>query len=191
MKDLEAIAAGDVRLAFRRWKRPTVKAGGTLRTAVGVLAIDAVERVRERDLGERDARAAGFPSRAALVAELQKRDGELYRIELRLAGPDPRAELCRRAELGAGERAEIDRRLARCDRASRRGPWTAAVLGAIAERPATRAADLAAALGFEVRWLKLRVRRLKELGLTESLGTGYRLSPRGAAYLRRPGSGLQ
>jgi hypothetical protein len=28
------------------------------------------------------------------------------------------------------------------------------------------------------------VRKLKELGLTESLNPGYRLSPRGEAYLR-------
>jgi hypothetical protein len=30
---------------------------------------------------------------------------------------------------------------------------------------------------------KRRVRQLKELGLTESLEVGYRLSPRGRAYL--------
>jgi ribosomal protein S19E (S16A) len=30
---------------------------------------------------------------------------------------------------------------------------------------------------------KLRVRRLKELGLTESLPKGYRVSPRGRAFL--------
>ena len=33
------------------------------------------------------------------------------------------------------------------------------------------------------RWRKRRVRQLKELGLTESLDVGYRLSPRGAAVL--------
>jgi hypothetical protein len=40
-------------------------------------------------------------------------------------------------------------------------------------------------LGVAVEVLKRRVRRLKELGLTESLGTGYRLSPRGEAYVER------
>jgi ribosomal protein S19E (S16A) len=34
---------------------------------------------------------------------------------------------------------------------------------------------------------KARVRQLKELGLTESLDVGYRLSPRGRALLRRLG----
>jgi hypothetical protein len=34
---------------------------------------------------------------------------------------------------------------------------------------------------------KLNVRKLKELGLTESLDIGYRLSPRGEAVMRSPG----
>ena len=37
---LERIVCGDIDLAFRRWRRPTVKAGGTLTTGAGVLAID-------------------------------------------------------------------------------------------------------------------------------------------------------
>ena len=36
---LRRIGEGEVTLAFRRWLRPTVRAGGTLRTRVGVLAI--------------------------------------------------------------------------------------------------------------------------------------------------------
>lgn len=39
---LKRIKAGEITLAFRKWKRPTVKTGGTLRTSVGVLAIDRV-----------------------------------------------------------------------------------------------------------------------------------------------------
>jgi hypothetical protein len=68
------------------------------------------------------------------------------------------------------------------DRASTSGPWTAATLAIIAERPAVRAADLAAALGRERASFKLDVRKLKGLGLTISLERGYRLSPRGEAY---------
>ena len=56
------------------------------------------------------------------------------------------------------------------------------MLGLIAERPATRAPDLAASLGRETAPFKADVRKLKELGLTESLEVGYRLSPRGRAY---------
>lgn len=50
-----------------------------------------------------------------------------------------------------------------------------------------RAADLAGAAGVERDRLKADVRKLKELGLTESLVVGYRLSPRGAAVLARLG----
>jgi hypothetical protein len=60
------------------------------------------------------------------------------------------------------------------------------VLEVIASRPATRAADLAAGFGRETQPFKTDVRKLKNLGLTESLEVGYRLSPRGAAYLERP-----
>ena len=77
------------------------------------------------------------------------------------------------------------------DRASRHGPWTAPTLRLIAERPETRAADLAAGVGRETLPFKADVRKLKELGLTESLEIGYRLSPRGRVVLAhvdgRPG----
>jgi hypothetical protein len=190
MRDLEAIGKGEVDLAFRRWKRPTVKAGGTLRTAVGVLAIDALEPVEETEISERDARRAGFESREALVALLRKRpQGRIYRIELSLSGPDPREELRNRSSLTDDEIADLEKRLARFDKASPQGPWTGRVLQLIAERPGVRAADLAARAGFETRWFKTKVRKLKELGLTVSLKTGYRLSPRGEAYVARKGRG--
>jgi ribosomal protein S19E (S16A) len=38
-------------------------------------------------------------------------------------------------------------------------------------------------MNVEVLTFKRRVRQLKELGLTESLEVGYRLSPRGRAVL--------
>jgi hypothetical protein len=179
---LRRIAEGDVTLAFRRWRRPTVKAGGTLRTRVGVLAIDSVEKVEEDQVTDADARRAGAEDREALLAGLRP-EGTLYRVEFRLAGPDPRIALRERSDISPEERAEIDARLARLDAASRHGQWTAAVLELIAERPATRAPDLAASLGRETAPFKADVRKLKELGLTESLLVGYRLSPRGRAYL--------
>jgi hypothetical protein len=50
-----------------------------------------------------------------------------------------------------------------------------------------RAEDLARSVGREKHAFKLDVRKLKELGLTESLRVGYRLSPRGAAVVSRLG----
>jgi hypothetical protein len=81
---LERMARGEVTLAFRRWIRPTVEAGATLRTACGVLHVVAVERVSERALTEAEARRAGHGSRAELLRALARgRPGWLYRIELR------------------------------------------------------------------------------------------------------------
>jgi len=76
-------------------------------------------------------------------------------------------------------------RLERFDRASRHGPWTRQTLELIAGRPEVRAAELAAAVGRETQPFKRDVRKLKELGLTESLERGYRLSPRGQALMGR------
>ena len=178
---LRRIGDGEVTLAFRRWWRPTVKAGGTLRTRVGVLAIESVVVVGEDEVKDADARRAGAESREALLRE-GPQERPLYRIEFRLAGPDPRIALRERADISPGERAEIDARLSRLDAASRHGPWTRKVLELIAARPGTRAPDLAASLGRETAPFKADVRKLKELGLTESLQIGYRLSPRGRAY---------
>ena len=181
LETLRRIEAGEVTLAFRRWRRPTVRAGGTLRTRAGVLAIESVEPVKEESISDAEARRAGAAGGADLIGGLRP-DGTLYRIEFRLAGPDPRIALRERADLDDEERAAIDARLARLDAASRHGPWTARVLDLIERRPATRAPDLAAELGRETTPFKADVRKLKELGLTESLERGYRLSPRGRAY---------
>jgi hypothetical protein len=181
---LERIVRGEVTLAFRRWIRPTVKAGGTLRTARGVLAIVSVAKVEERDIRAADARRAGYASRDELLAELASgRPGWLYRIELAPAGPDPRIVLRARRVGSDGERAELRQALARLDRAARDGAWTSRVLEELRRRPGVRAAELARRLGMETLLFKRRVRRLKELGLTESLETGYRLSPRGVDAL--------
>jgi hypothetical protein len=67
---------------------------------------------------------------------------------------------------------------------SRGERWTRRLLELIADRPETLAAELAASVGMEKLPFKRDVRKLKELGLTESLLVGYRLSPRGRAYLK-------
>ena len=180
---LQGIAEGRIRSAYRRWKRPTVRAGGTLRTAVGVLAIESVEPCEESGVSEADARQAGYVSREELLASLSP-DGTLYRIAFRLDGPDPRVALREHDSLTPAEIEELRRRLAKLDAASRQGPWTSSVLQLIDGLPGRPAGELAAQLGFERAWLKLQIRKLKELGLTESLSPGYRLSPRGRSLLR-------
>jgi hypothetical protein len=182
---LAAIEEGRADLAFRRWDRPLAKAGGSQRTPIGVVGFDAVDAVDRAQVSDADARRAGFESREQLLAFLDRRaTGAIFRIRLRLVGPDPRIAL-RESEPDEAEVAEIARRLARLDRSSRHGPWTREVLEAIAAQPGLRAADLAPQFGRERLPFKADVRKLKELGLTESLEKGYRLSPRGRAVLAR------
>ena len=159
-----------------------MKAGGSQRTRIGVIAFDKVERVRRAS--DRDARRAGYASAAAMNAAWAGRDGDLYRIELRLAGPDPRVAL-REREPSPEELEAIHSRLRRM------GDWTYEYLDAIARQPGRRAPDLAASFGRETQPFKLDVRKLKELGLTESLPIGYRLSPRGEAVMRSRRAGAR
>jgi hypothetical protein len=183
------ILDGSITLTFRRWKRRQAFAGRRYRTPAGMLEVEAVDVVVPAQISDADARRAGFDSRDAVLAALRGDPGDpIYRVRFHpVREPDPRDVLARDDALGAPEVAEIDRRLARLDRASSHGPWTAETLAIIAEQPAVRAADLAAALGRERAPFKLDVRKLKALGLTISLERGYRLSPRGVAYLRARG----
>ena len=80
--------------------------------------------------------------------------------------------------------ATIAARLDRWDRAAE-SPWTRDYLRTIGEHEVVRAPDLAARAGLDVPRFKRRVRQLKGLGLTISLDVGYRLSPRGRAFLSR------
>ncbi len=180
---LDAILRGEVDLAFRRWERPRVVAGTRMRTPVGLIEVLAVEPIAARDIDAAQARRAGFGSRAALLRMLQGRTGRIHRVTLRAAGPDPRQALRADAELSPATVAALVARLDRYDAASAFGPWTAATLAAIEAEPGRRAPELAAAQGRETAPFKRDVRKLKELGLTESLEVGYRLSPRGAAFL--------
>jgi len=181
----EGITDGSITLLFRRWKRRQVLAGRRYRTNAGILAVDSVDIVDPAAVPGEDVRNAGYDSVASLVADLRGEAGDpVYRLSIRrIDEADPRDVLARQSRLGDDERAELRRRLDRLDRASSHGPWTAAVLAAIAAQPGTRAADLAAQFGREVLPFKTDVRKLKNLGLTLSLEVGYRLSPRGRAYL--------
>jgi hypothetical protein len=182
---LEGIAAGKVTLAFRRWRAVRVRPGSTIRTAVGVVGITSAVIIDLEDISEDDAHQAGFATLPALIDELTRsREGELYRMGLQFVGTDPRIALRSRDVLSPDERKALPRRVAQLGLRSSDGAWGIATLRLIESRPATRAAALAEILGVETQRFKTRVRQLKELGLTESLEIGYRLSPRGRAVLR-------
>ena len=181
---LDGIVAGRITMAFRMWVRPSVRAGGRLRTAAGVLAIDAVDRIDPAEMTEDDARAAGFESLDDLRREIDRdRGGNLYRIRVRYAGADERAALRENTTITADEWARIRKVVARLDASGPRGPWVIDALRLIAADPGRRSDRLAKSLGVERFWLKTNIRKLKELGITESLEVGYRLSPRGRVVL--------
>jgi hypothetical protein len=188
---------GSITLAFRRWRRVQAVAGHHYRTRLDMVVAESVDLVTPADITAADARAAGYPDVAALLADLRGDPAlPLHRIRFRrLHEPDPRDELAATAKLTEADSAAIGARLARMDAASKHGPWTAAFLAQIAARPAVSSVFLADTLGWERPEFKLHVRRLKALGLTISLEVGYRLSPRGQAYLtwadQQAGSGTR
>ncbi len=184
---LEAIAAGDVTEVYRNWKRPTVKAGGTLNTAVGQLAILAVDQIDGTKLTAAAAKRAGFATKDELIQSLRTgEDRQLYRVRVELAGEDPRIALRNSSALSDEEVAELQAAFDRFDKLPvPPGLEPLALLQLIAENEGVRAPDLAESFGVETKWFKSRIRRLKSRGLTESLRIGYRLSPRGQAALDR------
>jgi biotin operon repressor len=179
---------GTITVAIRRWRRAQVVAGHQYRTGQGMVLAEAIDVITPADITAELARAAGFPDVPAAVADLRGDPAlPLYCVRFRaLQTPDPRDELASTASVSEDEAAAITARLARMDAASKRGPWTAAVLAQIAARPAVSSVHLAAALDWDRPDFKLHVRRLKALGLTISLDVGYKLSPRGAALLASP-----
>lgn len=180
---LEGIQKGSITVAFRRWRRPSVKAGGTLLTAVGMLHIRDVTLVSLDSLSNADARRAGYDSRESLVEELtERREGKIYRIDLGTLEADPRIAL-RNKRANDSDLQGLIVRLDRLDARSDGAPWTRRVLDLIDAHPARRAGDLCTMAGQDKMSFKVNVRKLKTLGLTESLEVGYRLSPRGAALL--------
>lgn len=88
---LEAIKRGEITLQFRRWTRPSVKPGGTLKTKVGLLKIGRIDEMSPSDVTAADVRKAGFADVAAFNKWLSTmKEGPLFhRIEVSYLGPLP------------------------------------------------------------------------------------------------------
>lgn len=169
-------------------------AGHVYRTPAGRISVQSVNTIDPAEITDADARMAGFATAAELRGALRGASSlPVYRIAFhRVDEPDPRDELAAQERLSESEFRGLAGALQRLDASSACGPWTAVTLRTIAEHPGVRAGDLAAKLGRETMPFKLDVRKLKARGLTISLETGYRLSPRGQALLgwldtREPG----
>lgn len=182
-KTIEGIKAGKISLIYRRWKRAGVKKGGTQMTQLGVVGIDDVQIVTEDLITDRDAKKAGFKSKEELISDLYDRDEDIYKIKVRWIGEDPRKALRSNDKLSKRELEDIVDKLRGLDQNSQRGNWTQLYLQMIHDQPNTHAAILAGQIGLDIPQFKPWVRKLKALGLTESLRPGYRLSPRGKKVL--------
>jgi hypothetical protein len=184
----EGLVSGAVSLTFRRWERPHVKPGGRYRChPIGVLEVDGVERVRVGDIGEGEARSAGFADRAELIHHLGELGPisdatEVYRVALHHGGDGDRVSTALEDDLSKDDVATIKKKLASLD-ARAAAPWTRATLALIGRHPRVAASRLAARVGRETAPFKIDVRKLKKLGLTQSFEVGYEISPRGRAYL--------
>lgn len=182
-KVLDGVVSGELDLAFRRWSRRMHVPGGTQRTSVGVIRFDEVDVVDPDALTEDDARRAGTEL-DRLREVLATKAGDVYRIRLSWAGEDERVALREKARLTPKQRDAVVAALEGMDARAAKGPWTRQHLELIEARPGQLAEEIAASIGRPKLPFKADIRRLKELGLTESLRPGYRLSPRGRAVLR-------
>jgi hypothetical protein len=241
---LAEIAAKRVNLAFRRWKRPSVRAHDVISTPIGDLTVVSCEKTAIAKISPADLKRAGYSSRSALLREFANHPGDVYRIVLRpkpaelspeaatlkspptkpdrnsaaKTGPLPAPEalpstltrvpqpaaartrmlafaLARKSEPPAPAPEKRNERITKAelksaiaalktlDQSSGHGAWTATTLRLIDKYPARRAPDLAASQRRDPLVFTRDVLRLKQLGLTENLEIGYRLSPRGRAIL--------
>ncbi len=84
------VAAGDITVTFRLWRRPQVKVGGRYRVGRAVIEVDRIDQVAFWDISAADVRRAGEKDRE----ELRRRaahagpvhdDTVLYRIAFHVA----------------------------------------------------------------------------------------------------------
>lgn len=185
------VEAGEIGVTYRAWQSPRVRVGERYRVGAGSILVDACEPVAAASISNEDARAAGYVSREALIKAAAYRRPEglaypevLYRVAFRYdavparEGPDTET-------LSDEDAAALTAKLNAMDARSSHGPWTWDTLREIGANPGLVSTFLAENLNRERFELKADIRKLKALGLTISLLSGYELSPRGQALLDR------
>lgn len=183
-KHLQGIRSGEISLAFRKWKKPAVKTGSLIKTSIGLVEIKAVSEIDASEITNKDAMNAGFISLEEMFQLLNKTEqGVIYKIDVHYFDEDPRIALRENINPENVELKEITSKLERLDRYSKQGKWTLEILKLIHQNPTLRATDLAQRTKWEKEWLKLNIRKLKNIGLTISHEVGYSISPLGEKYL--------
>ncbi|MGE0056994.1 MAG: hypothetical protein AB7P33_07000 [Dehalococcoidia bacterium] len=185
------VEAGEIGVTYRAWQSPRVRMGERYRVGAGSILVDACEPVAAASISNEDARAAGYVSREALIKAAAYRRPEglaypevLYRVAFRY-GAVPAREGPDTETLSDEDAAALTAKLNAMDARSSHGPWTWDTLREIGANPGLVSTFLAENLNRERFELKADIRKLKALGLTISLLSGYELSPRGQALLDR------
>jgi hypothetical protein len=173
------IADGSITTTFRSWKRAQAVSGKRYRVGGMLIETSEVRQVARAEITDADAMRAGATNLQSLLSRLGDAD-PVWRVDFVFVGADDR--IARRNDTTSDE---IDNVIARLARLDRNGAWTRHTLQLIERYPGIVSTTLARHANQERPVFKLNVRKLKELGLTESLEVGYRLSPRGEAVLRQ------
>jgi len=182
------LADGSITVTFRTWAKPQAKEGGRYRVGGMLLEATAVREVPVGGMTDADAVTAGEADLPTLLQRLGQPapKATVWRVDLRYLGIDDRIERRALDSLTPDDIAALRTRLDRLDRSAGK-PWTRTTLRLIEQYPGVVSTELARHTGQERPDFKINVRKLKEMGLTESLTVGYQLSPRGVALLRSIG----
>lgn len=112
---LEGIRQGRISLTYRKWRKPNVKKGTLMHTAIGRVEILDIVPVSIEEIDDKDAIAAG-QSLSELKAVLNAvEEGKIYRISLQYHSPDPRLELRSRTSLSEDDFSVLRKKLQRLD----------------------------------------------------------------------------
>lgn len=183
---LQGIRSGSINLAFRKWEKESVKKGTLLKTSIGLVEINDIEVVEEHDISDADAIQAGFTGKQQLLKSFPSNTKALiFKISVSYHSEDPRIELREQTNLTHEEFNKLKQKLERLDYFSKQGAWTISVLHTIKDNPHLPAIEISKLLGFEKEWLKLNIRKLKNLGLTISHHAGYEISPFGKLFVEK------
>lgn len=179
----DAVADGSITLTVRFWTRAQVKVGGQYNVGPCRIEVDSIELVPFGSLTKSDVRQCGHGSvdeLRRLVAHAGAVSDEtiVYRIEFHLVGNKTERRVVKPTTAAV---YEVSAKLDAMDGRSALGPWTREVLGLIGTNPGMVSTDLAAMVGRDRMQFKADVRKLKALGLTDSLETGYQLTELGRA----------
>ncbi len=185
---LKSIKSGEITLAFRKWHKASVKIGSLMHTSVGLIKISDIQVVNEIDITDQDAALAGYNDTLQLLKSFGPNNrGNIYKITVCYHSADPRIKLREQTDLSENQFNELKNKVDKLNRFSKQGNWTNKILLAIKDNPNLHAIGIAKLTGFEKEWLKLNIRKLKNLGLTISQPVGYEISPLGNEYLNRLG----